>query len=129
MRSRPGFFNDATASFFGVSIDPDDEAEKRVAEEYPGYEYFWDFDLAASRLYGAVSKDAIPKDGLFSMRRLWIVLDPMLRVMQVIPFQKDRGDIVALNAYLDSLPPPSRFAGFELPAPIIVLPKVFEPEF
>ncbi len=129
VRSRRGFFNDATAVFFGVSIDPDDEAEKRVAEEYPGYEYFWDFDLTASRLYGAVSKDAIPKDGLFSMRRLWIVLDPMLRVMQVIPFQKDRGDIVALNAYLDSLPPPSRFAGFELPPPIIVLPNVFEPEF
>ena len=129
VRSRPGFFNDATASFFGVSIDPDDEAEKRVAEDYPGYEYFWDFDFTASRLYGAVSKDAVPKDGMFSMRRLWIVLDPMLRVMQVIAFQKDRSDIAALLAYLDRLPPPSRFAGFELPAPIIMLPKVFEPEF
>jgi peroxiredoxin len=129
VRSRRGFFNGATACFFGVSIDPDDEAQKRVAGEYPGYEYFWDFDLVASRLYGAVSNDAVPKDGLFSMRRLWVVLDPMLRVMQVIPFQKDRSDIATLTAYLDSLPAPSCFAGFELPPPIILLPNVFEPEF
>jgi peroxiredoxin len=129
VRSRPDFFNDATASFFGVSIDPDDEAQKRVTDECPGYEYFWDVDFTASRLYGAVSKDAMPKDGSFSVRRLWVVLDPMLRVMQVVPFQKDRGDIVALTAYLDGLPTPSCFVGFELPAPVIVLPKIFEPEF
>src|SRR5882672_9267768 len=129
VQSRPAFFNEATACFFGVSIDPDDEAQKRVANEYPGYEVFWDFDFTASRLYGAVSKDAVPKDGLFSMRRFWVVLDPMLRVMQIIAFQKDRSDIVALNAYLDGLPTPSCFAGLELPAPIILLPQIFEPEF
>ena len=37
MRSRRGFFNGTTASFFGVSIDPDDEIQKRVVDEYPGY--------------------------------------------------------------------------------------------
>ena len=34
-----------------------------------------------------------------------------------------------LETYLNRLPPPSRFAGFEVPAPVLVLPNVFEPEF
>ena len=32
-RSRPGFFDDATASFFAVTSDPDDEAQNRITEE------------------------------------------------------------------------------------------------
>jgi predicted 2-oxoglutarate/Fe(II)-dependent dioxygenase YbiX len=31
--------------------------------------------------------------------------------------------------YLAALPPPGRFAGFEVQAPVLVLPNVFEPEF
>jgi hypothetical protein len=97
-----------------------------VADSYPGYRFFWDFDLAVSRLYGAVATDAAPEHQPPS-RRFWIVLDPTLRVLQVIPFQKDQRDIAALLSCLESLPPPARFAGSELQAPVIVLPNVFEP--
>ena len=38
-------------------------------------------------------------------------------------------DVQVLETYLNRLPPPSRFAGFEVPAPVLVLPNVFEPEF
>ena len=31
--------------------------------------------------------------------------------------------------YLEQLPPPGRFAGIEIQAPILFLPNVFEPEF
>lgn len=58
---------------------------------------------------------------------MWVVLDPTLRVLRVIPFAPDQSDIATLVAYIDALPPPDRFAGFELQAPIIVLPNVFEP--
>jgi peroxiredoxin len=129
VQSRRGFFDDVTACFFGVSNDPKDEAEKRVADDYPGYEFFWDFDLAAARLYGVAPRDAPAKDAPHTLRRLWFVLDPMLRVRTVIPFQPDRSDLAALLAYLDALPPPSLFAGFELPVPVLALPDVFEPEF
>jgi hypothetical protein len=61
-------------------------------------------------------------------RRLWIVLDPTMRVMKVIPFAADRSDIAEFLSYVDTLPPPGQFAGFELQAPILVLPNVFEPE-
>src|SRR5919197_1946500 len=127
--SRRGLFDDERASFFGVSLDPRDESEKRVADSYPGYRYFWDFDGTASRLYGVVPREAPPGSAQVTARRLWVVLDPTLRVLRVVPFADDRSDIPAVLAHLERLPPPARFAGFELQAPILVLPNVFEPEF
>lgn len=127
VRSRPRFFDDATACFFGVSNDPRDESERRIADSYPGYRYFWDFDGTIGRLYGALPRET--EDEPPPMRRLWIVLDPTLRVLRVIPFSKSQGDIEELLTLIDALPPAARFAGFELQAPILVLPHVFEPEF
>ena len=40
VQSRADFFDDKTASFFGVSLDRKDETEKRVADRYPGHRYF-----------------------------------------------------------------------------------------
>ena len=63
------------------------------------------------------------------LRRIWVVLDPTLRVLKVIPFVQDGSDAEELLNYLKSLPPASRFAGFEVQAPILILPNVFEDEF
>ena len=48
--------------------------------------------------------------------------------MKVIPFQPDLGDITAVLEFIDQLPPPQRFSGIELQAPILLLPNVVEPE-
>ena len=127
-RSRPGFFDDSTASFFFVSSDPQDEAGGRVTESYPGYRVFWDFDGSVGTLYGALPREAKPGASGLQVRRIWVVLDPTMRIMKVIPFEPDRSDVAAFLGYIDSLPPPRAFAGFELQAPILVLPNVFEPE-
>jgi peroxiredoxin/predicted 2-oxoglutarate/Fe(II)-dependent dioxygenase YbiX len=127
VRSRPWLFDDDKASFFGVSFDPLDETAKRVVDHYPGYRYFWDFDGAIGRHYGALPREIDQQRQ--TIRRQWVVLDPTLRVLKVIHFAQDQSDVAALIAYLESLPPPSRFAGFELQAPILVLPNVFEPAF
>ena len=111
------------ACFFGVSHDPKDEADKRVANVYPGYRFFWDFDGAVSRLYGAAALESEHDVESYPLRRMWIVLDPSLRILKVIPFADDQSDIEAMLAYVAGLP------GFELPAPVILLPNVFEPEF
>jgi hypothetical protein len=71
-------FDDKHASFFGVSIDPADEANKRVVGRVPGYRLFWDFDGNASRLCGVIPQDADPTNGRVSVRRIWVVLDPTL---------------------------------------------------
>jgi peroxiredoxin len=122
-------FDDTRFSFFGVSLDPKDEAENRVEEKIPGFRYFWDFDATISKMYGSVPHDTKPGEGGVPVRRMWVVLDPTLRVMRVVPFSEDGSDREQLFRYLALLPPPSRFAGFELQAPILFLPNVFEPEF
>jgi len=127
-RAELDLFDDVRASFFGVSIDPADEAQKRVSGRIPGYRIFWDFDGRASRLYGAIPHDADLTKGKVALRRIWVVLDPTLRVLRVIPFAADGSDARALVACLRTLPPPERFAGFEVQAPILVLPNVFEPD-
>jgi peroxiredoxin/predicted 2-oxoglutarate/Fe(II)-dependent dioxygenase YbiX len=128
-RSRPDLFDDNRFSFFGVSNDPEDETERRVADRYPGYRFFWDFDLSVARLYGVVP-NATPTAGAnLTMRRLWMVLDPTLRVLRVFAFRQDRSEIAQVLGYLDKLPPPLCFAGFEVQAPVIILPNVFGAEF
>jgi len=129
VKSRPQFFDDRTASFFFVSADPGDEAEGRIAESYPGYRIFWDFDGRVGVLYGALPVNLEAGNNGVQARRIWVVLDPNLRVMKVIPFAEDREDIAALLGYIDSLPPPRLFAGFELQAPILFLPNVLEAEY
>ena len=47
-------FDDNRISFFGISVDPNDEAEKRVADQMPGLRFLWDFDARVSRSMGAV---------------------------------------------------------------------------
>src|SRR5262249_22704257 len=69
-------FDDQQASFFGVSVDPADEGEARLPDRYPGVRYFWDFDGGVSKLYGALSSDGACR------RSRWVVLDPMLRVLE-----------------------------------------------
>ena len=127
-KAMPDFFNDDTAAFFGVSADPGDEQQARIAESYPGYRFFLDFDGKIGALYGALPSTPAT-DGKVAARRFWMVLDPTMRVMRVFPFTDGGAEHAELAAYLRALPPPRAFAGQELMAPIIVLPNVFEPEF
>ena len=116
-------FDDKRACLFIVSIDPNDEKQHRLRGYLPGIRVFWDFDAKISRLYGAALIDAQPGRPI-QFRRFWIVLDPMLRVMEVFPFEQYN----ALFDYLKGLPPPERFVGIDIPAPVLILPNVFEPD-
>jgi predicted 2-oxoglutarate/Fe(II)-dependent dioxygenase YbiX/peroxiredoxin len=114
--SRRALFDGRRAGFYGVSRDPRDVSEGRVADDLPGVRHFLDFDGAVSRLYGALS-DA-------GERRFFVLLDPMLRCLAVRPLAEH----AQFLADLERRPPPDRFAGFELPVPVLILPRVFEPE-
>jgi hypothetical protein len=52
-----------------------------------------------------------------------------MRITAVFPFREDRGDIPEVMAHIASLPPPGRIAGMDIQAPVIVMDRVFEPEF
>lgn len=119
-------FDDARASFFGISVDPQDRSTGRVRGEMPGIRHFWDFDCRASELYGAVPVEV--GDPASHFRRFWMVLDPNLRVRAVFPFEADGGDRAKVFEYVRALPPVPAFLGFEVHAPVLVIANVFEPQ-
>ncbi len=118
-------FDDRRALFFGVSVDKGDLEQRRVEQMLPGIRYFWDFDRAVSRRFRAVVDETELEGGGIPYRPYWLLLDPMLRVVAFAPL--DRGEEM-LRA-LAALPPVAEHAGVELNAPVLVLPRVFEPEF
>ncbi|MGO4665318.1 2OG-Fe(II) oxygenase [Bosea sp. 2RAB26] len=121
-------FDDDKIAFFGVSNDPDDELKQRVRQRMPGIRYFWDSDLLISKEFGVAPIEAEPGTDT-PLRRAWYVLDPTLRVMAAFPFTREGGERHEVAAFLAALPPVDAFPGFQVHAPVLVLPNVFEPDF
>ena len=123
VEGRRALFDDSHLCFYGVSIDPADEQRGYLRTQVPGIRYFWDFDRKLSEQFGAISPDPQP-DTLY--RPFTLVLDPMLRVMARIPLIPADRHKHALDELLRGLPPVAGYAGVELHAPVLLVPRVFE---
>jgi predicted 2-oxoglutarate/Fe(II)-dependent dioxygenase YbiX len=108
-------FDDAKASAFLVLRDTESIAMAR--NQLPGLRWFLDADSALSRLYSAVGEDG-------GERPYWLLLDPAHRVIGGFPIEAT----AELSATIAALPPVADYAGVELFAPVLILPRVFEPE-
>jgi predicted 2-oxoglutarate/Fe(II)-dependent dioxygenase YbiX/peroxiredoxin len=122
-------FDDEKLCFFGVTSDPRDREEGRCRQMLPGLRYFWDTDLAVAKAFGAVDADAAPGATPLAYRAHWLVLDPMLRIIGVIPFDEQGRHATAVIELLRRLPDLDRHARTPLWAPVLVLPRIFEPDF
>ena len=116
-------FDDDNASLFCITTDPDDQRLKRLRQSLPGIRPLWDFDGAVSRLYGAEQSGS--QAGSSGYIRFWLVIDPMLRILYAAPL----AEAEAVMKFVAALPPCSRHAGVEMSAPVLLLPRVFEPSF
>lgn len=120
-------FDDRSACFFAVTCDPEDETTGRVADSLPGVRTFWDFDGAVSRLYRTAAEQTVAP-AYMSYARTTFVLDKRLRVFAVIALESSpaahvaqvMAALAALRAADDAAP---------VPAPVLVVPRVFEPAF
>ena len=126
--SERAIFDDANFAFFGVSDDPDDELYARLKPSYPGIRFFWDFDGTIARLYGSLPVEDTAGELARKHRLLWLIIDPMLPVHSVIPFQAHGSDLQEVRDALGRLPAVDRFTGTELQPPVLYLPRVLEPE-
>lgn len=108
-------FDDVKLSAFVVVRDPGTAA---TATDMTGMRWFLDLDGRVSRLYGALEDDG-------TERPHWLILDPGLRVMGRVQLTNDETVFSALAR----LKPPAEHAGAPLNAPVLILPRVFEPEF
>ena len=110
-----GLFDDANACFFGISCDPGDAAEGRIAQRIPGIRFFLDYDRGLSRLFGAAPEAA---SGAYVPH--WLLLDRMLRVVGRFAIDASDAAIAALAAEAARPPSPDW-------APVLLVPDVFEP--
>lgn len=118
-------FDDDRAMWFGVSADPQDAT--LLGNSPPGIRFFFDSNLAIAAGYGAADAQS-PAPA--NHRPLSIVLDERLRVTRVVPL----GDDVAQHWRevadgLAALPPFAAPTPAQVQAPILVVPRIFEPEF
>jgi len=122
--ARRGMFDGSECCFFGVSVDPQDETAGHVRERLPGMHLFWDFDKHVSALFGVTSES-----NEMSYAPQTFVLDERLRVVAVIPFcQVVEHHIECVFNVLVKLPPLKPVSVADAPAPILVVPRIFEPE-
>lgn len=113
---RRDLFDDDKACFFGVGVDPAEEAA--LVTRLPGVRFFRDYDRTVSRLYGASRS----RDDAY--RPYALLLDRTLRVVDVKPLREAHLLLDTLAARLgpDADPPSVDHA------PILIAPRIFEPE-
>lgn len=107
-------FDDERASAFVVTRDA---ATAASARDMRGLRWFLDLDGAVSRLYGALASDG-------SEHPVWLLLDPTLRIMGRVQI----GNPEMIFDFVRKLGPPGDHAGVPLHAPVLIAPRVFEPE-
>ncbi len=111
--NRAMFDDDRLAAFVVVR----DAATAASARDMVGLRWFLDLDGEISRRYGMLGADG-------TEHPTWLLLDPALRIM---------GRVRLPNAqmvfdHLVRLAPPGDYAGTPLHAPVLIAPRIFEPE-
>ncbi len=118
-------FDPAKIAGFAVSNDPRDEIEKRLEARPPAFNVFWDQTLHISRLFGSASED---DGGAPAFRPVWMILDPTLRVLALFGPPTDEAKAKEIRDLIERLPPPELHGGGQAHAPVLIIPRVFEPQ-
>ncbi|MFM7120192.1 MAG: 2OG-Fe(II) oxygenase family protein [Gammaproteobacteria bacterium] len=134
-------FVDDRVIWIGITIDPKDEDVSRVVSESPHLRLLWDFDGAASRRFGALGPRGDLQAALARARSgaapldyqpHSLILDRQLRVLDSVLFdvasQTPQAHVASILARVAALPAREPAAPAVAQAPVLVLPRVFEPE-
>lgn len=122
-RLRPRLDADRLA-FLGVSVDPRDLEQGRLQDALPGIRFVHDHDQAMSRAFGVAGE----RDGRAAYLPAWILLDPQLRVAATVPMDAAGEHVRRVERLVLELPEVEEHAGVPIHAPVLILPRVLEPE-
>lgn len=118
-----GPFDDRKACCFVVTCDETDLAEPSLCDRYPGIRVVRDHDRELARLFGCAHAAGNGVDHLALMT--WI-LDPGLRVLDVMPVEDTAAHIAQVVARLDGMSSP--LDNLDGCAPVLRVPNLFEPD-
>lgn len=116
LRARRSLFDDERCCVFGVLRDPGLIAAAQ--DEIPGIRWILDADGAVFAAHEMVGADGTETPG-------WILLDPNLRVLFSAPFEA----VDTVLGAVAGLPAIDQYAQTALHAPVLIVPRVFEPAF
>jgi hypothetical protein len=124
MRRHKTDFDDVKTVFLGIAIDPGEKVESITQT---GIYYHLDTDGAMSRQCGAAPLEIVP---LGTQHRVtWTIVDPGLRVRGHFATLEDPAAFEEVFTLLNSLPEADKLQSSESPAPILVVPRLFETGF
>jgi hypothetical protein len=106
-----GMFDDARLSAFAVARDPQTAAGAR---DMTGLRWVIDTDGAVTGQFAVAGGEPAT----------WMVLDPTLRLLRTF----ELSETAALFGYLAALPPVAEHAGVAVHAPVLIAPRIFEPQ-
>lgn len=112
-------FDDVDVAFFGVATEGADVADGRAVDRLPGIRWFHDFGGELARILGSDGSPA---------RAHTLVVDPAMRVVARFSMADPEAHNAALAAMLRSLPPIADDEWSVGDAPVLVVPRIFEPE-
>jgi predicted 2-oxoglutarate/Fe(II)-dependent dioxygenase YbiX/peroxiredoxin len=136
VKRRVDRFDVTNVVFFGLSVDPQDPA--RLSSDSPGVIFFWDRDQAVSKKYQvlepasqAPGSESEPSSSAspareFSYAPQTLVIDHAQRVLAAIPFGDDAAE--HLQRVLNVIDRQPKLDDLKTPAPVLLLPYVFEKE-
>lgn len=141
-------FADPGRTCFFVTLDATDRtpgaegAPARLPLHLPGFYAFADIDGEISRRYRAIDPAADPRNGHVAYRPFWLLLDPTLRVVATggmedtarlldlvaqLPAPAAHGSVVAEGGRILTVAPADDVG--QPWAPVLAVPRVFEPAF
>ena len=107
-------FDDVRLSAYGVLRD---EGAIALARDQVGLRWFLDRDGAVSRLFEALDDEG-------QARPRWVLLDPAECVLAIADIDRPE----RLFELVRTLPAPEDHAGTPLHAPVLIAPRIFEPD-
>jgi len=110
-----GLFDDRKLTCFMVLRDAASIASAKNRDR--GLRWFFDPEGKVSRLYGALTPQGAEAP-------FWLLLDPFLRILGSAPI----GEETRIFQEIEGLPAVAEHAGVPLYAPVLIAPRIFEPE-
>jgi predicted 2-oxoglutarate/Fe(II)-dependent dioxygenase YbiX/peroxiredoxin len=116
-------FDDAFASIFLVTTDARDLDSGILQERYPGIRILLDDSGQLAAMFGCLRTE---EQGKVALSLTSYLIDPGLRIAQIIPIEQPGTHLDQLRAALAPLPNPAiDTSGW---APVLLVPNVLEPE-